>query len=399
MNRLAIAIAVLMALLTGLVLSQIGYLALRPAPVASRPSAQALTVAQSFYDDLNNVLATGDRSIESAIASNFVEHTPERAGSRTLPEMIDRLLAVRATWPHLRLTVVDLEQHDQLVAVRLNVDPGEPAEIPGIPLQATSVGEALEIVQIEHGGVTARWEASTPVATVDLHADIAWDDPSFDLPAIQQIALDPGDSVQLPLAASIVLLAETGSVLLDREGTDVLGISRSLREPLRPGEVRILQGAKDRSVTISNASSEPAALWVFSTSKRAVGESAALEATPEPGLPSLVAFLPVQRPSSSISGAIQLSITRLTLPPGATVPVHELGAIEEIAVLDGSIEVTVGEERVLLCRNGSASPFDDAETIAAGEGVSARESTSLGYHVTGLQPATILVMRVELATT
>jgi hypothetical protein len=42
MNKLTVAIAVLMALLTGLILSQIGMLAMRPAPVESRPSAQAL---------------------------------------------------------------------------------------------------------------------------------------------------------------------------------------------------------------------------------------------------------------------------------------------------------------------------------------------------------------------
>jgi quercetin dioxygenase-like cupin family protein len=398
MNKLTVAIAVLMALLTGLILSQIGMLAMRPAPVESRPSAQALTVAQSFYDDLNNVLATGDRSIDSAVTSTFVEHTPEGKAERTLPEMVDHLLAMRATWPQLRLTVVDLEQHDQMVAARLKIDPGQPAAIPGIPLQAATAGEFLEFLQVESGGVTARWESGTPVATVDLRADLPWDDPSFDLPAIQQIPLGSHASIQLPLDASIVLVGETGSVLLDQGGTDSLGTSRSSREPLQAGEVRILEGAKDRVLAVNNSSADPAAFWVFSTGRSAIGESSGPEATPEPDSPALVAFLPVQRPSSLVDGATQLSITRLTLPPGATVPVHELGAIEEIAVLDGSIEVTVGEDRALLCSDGAAQPFDGTEFVAAGEGVSARESTSLGYHVTGLQPATILVMRLQLAS-
>jgi hypothetical protein len=398
MNRFTVTIAVLMALLTGLILSQIGSLALHPAPVQSRPSAQALTVAQSFYDDLNNVLSTGDRSIDSAVASAFVEHTPDGQADRTLPEMIDRLLAMRGTWPHLRITVVDLEQHDQLVSARLQIDPGKPAAIPGIPLQAASSGEALEFLQIENSGVVARWEAGPPVATVDLRADIAWDDPSFDLPAIQQIPLGPHASLQLPLDASIVLVGETGSVLLDQGGTDSLGTSRSSREPVRAGEVRILQGAKDRVLAVDNPSADPAAFWVFSTGRRAIDGSTGPEATPEPDSPALIAFLPVQRPSSLIGGATQLSITRLTLPPGATVPVQELGAIQEIAVLDGALEVTVGAERALLCSDGAAQPFDGTETVAAGEGVSARESTSLGYHVTGLRPATILIMRIQLAS-
>jgi quercetin dioxygenase-like cupin family protein len=187
-------------------------------------------------------------------------------------------------------------------------------------------------------------------------------------------------------------------VLLDRAGTDPLGTNRSAREPLQAGDVRILQGAKDHYLTIQNSSGDPAALWVFSTGRSAIGESSAPEATPEPGPSALVAFLPVQRPSSTVGEATQLSITRLVLPPGATVPVHELGAIEEIAVLDGALEVTVGAERALLCSDGAAQPFGGTETVATGEGVSARESTSLGYHVTGLQPATILVMRLQLAS-
>jgi hypothetical protein len=400
MNRLMVAIAVLLALLTGLILSQIGMLALRPAPAQSHPSTRALTIAQTFYDDLNNVLATGDRSIDSAVASAFVEHTPDGQADRTLPEMIDRLLAVRATWPRLRITVVDLEQHDQLVSAHLRIDPGEPAAIPCIPLQATSAGSFLEFLQIESGGVTDRWDSGpgAPVATVDLRADIAWDDPSFELPAIQQIPLDAHASIQLPLEASLVLVGETGSVLLDQGGTDSLGTSRSPREPLEAGDVRILQGAKDRVLAVNNSSADPAAFWVFSTGRSAIGDSSAPEATPEPNGPALVAFLPVQRPSSLVGGATQLSITRLTLPPGATVPVHELGAIQEIAVLDGALEVTVGAERALLCVDGAAQPFDGTESIAAGEGVSARESTSLGYHVTGLRSATILIMRIQLAS-
>ena len=194
-----------------------------------------------------------------------------------------------------------------------------------------------------------------------------------------------------------MLVGQTGSVLLDQGGTDSLGTSRSPRDPLEAGDVRILQGAKDRVLAVDNSSADPAAFWVFSTGRSAIGESSGPR-QPRNRRSALVAFLPVQRPSSLVGGATQLSITRLTLPPGATVPVHELGAIQEIAVLDGALEVTVGAERALLCVDGAAQPFDGTESIAAGEGVSARESTSLGYHVTGLRPATILIMRIQLAS-
>ncbi len=398
MNRFTVAIAVALALVTGLVLSQIGLLALQPEPVESLPSTRALTIAQSFYNEVNNVLATGDQSIDTAVASAFVEHLPDGQADRTLPDMIDQLLDLRSTWPRLRLTVVELEQQGLMVAARLKIEPGEPAPIPGLPLQAVSAGELLEFLQIENGGVIARWASGTPVATVDLHTRFPWDDSSLGLPAIQQIALDPGNSVQIPLDASIALLGAAGMVMLDRDGVDPLGISHSAREPLQQGEVRILQGAKDRFLTIGNASGDPAVLWAISTGRRAVGAPSPAESTPEAGHPTLVTFLPVAKPPSSTGGTMRISITRLVLPPGAAVPVRELGAIEEVAVLDGAIEVTVGDGRALKCSGGAAQPFDETETIAAGEGISARESTSLGYRVTGLRSATILIVRLEFAS-
>lgn len=398
MSRLTAAIAILLALLTGLVLGQVGYLAMRPTPAESRPSAQAPIIAQSFYEDLNGVLATGERSVDTAIASSFLEHTTDEQGDRTLAEMVDRLLAVRVTWPRLRMTVVDVEQFDRLVSVRLRIDPGDPADIPGIPLPVASEGEVLEFLQIEGGGVTDRWDsgAGGPVATVDLRADVAWDDPSVDLPAIQHVALDSNESIQLPLDAPLLLLGETGSVEVSRAGTDLQGTSRSAREPLQIRDVRILEGAKDRILDIRNESDDPAALWVFSTDFSAAQAWAPPEATPEPVIPGLVAFLPVQRPSSLVGGATRISITRLTLPAGATVPVQQLGAIVEIVVLEGALEVTIAEGRALLCSDGGARPFEGTETVSVGEGVSARESASLGYHVAGLHLTTILVMHVEL---
>ena len=83
-----------------------------------------------------------------------------------------------------------------------------------------------------------------------------------------------------------------------------------------------------------------------------------------------------------------------------TVALGELSLDGRLVPVAGALPAAMAaavEDRALLCRDGAAQPFDGTETVAAGEGVSARETTSLGYHVTGLRAATILVMRVQLA--
>jgi hypothetical protein len=95
----------------------------------------------------------------------------------------------------------------------------------------------------------------------------------------------------------------------------------------------------------------------------------------------------------------RLSILRVTLPPGATIAAPHSGIIEVVAVIDGDLEVTAVHGRALVCLDGSsAHPFDDTVTISAGEGVSANEAASLEYRVSGSQPVTILLMRIEANT-
>lgn len=401
MTKATASIAAILTLLTGLLLGQIGSLALhadRPERARSYSSPQALATARSFYDGMNRLLASGDRSIETTVAPGFVDHTLSEQQGRTLPEMIDWLLAMRATWPHVQMRVVDLEQKDRLIAVRLEFDPGVAAPIPGVPLTPPAPSRVLEFLRVEGSGVTDRWDADTwlPVATFSVDTDVDWNGQSLVVPAIEHLSLDPGRSMQLPLDRTVILRAESGRVQLDRAGTDLDGNRHPAQEPLDAGTVRILAGAG--ALTLRNVSSEAAEVWAVSANGSSTEPEGSDDAAPEPPRQprqAFVAFMPLQV-SSDMAGRQHLSVTQISLPPGATVADHVPGIIEEIAVLDGSIQVTIGHGRALKCTAGNmAHPFDGTETIAAGEGVSAKGTASLGYRVTGPQPATFLIMRIE----
>lgn len=399
MTRRAATTAIILALLTGIVLGQLGSLAVHPGdarPAASKSSPRALVTARSFYESIDRLLVSGDRSIESIVTPEFVDHQSNGDDERTLPEMIDWLLALRATWPHLRIQVVDLQQHDRLIAVRLNIDPGDPSSLPGVPLTTSLPHQVREFLRVEVAVVAERWAAAAqlPVVTRGMNFEDHWSDAALVAPGIEQIVLDPGRSVHLWPREQIIIWTESGSVQFDRAGVDLEGNRRSLQDPLDAGQIRIQEGGTPLSVR--NVSIEPAEIWLLSNDISRTEQHASSESTTELAQPSIVAFIPLHVSTGVRGSPRRLSIAHLTLPPGSMVIPHTPGIVEEIAVLSGVIEVNVDRGRALVCTDGNtAQPFDDTVTISTGQGVSANESASLGYRAAGPQPATILVMHIE----
>ncbi len=391
MSKAATTTAAMLALLTGLVLGQIGTSIAHSGAfgvTAANSSPRALETATAFYEGLNRLVESGDRSIESTVAPGFVEHTLSGQEDRTLQQMIDVWLALGSTFPHLRLHVIDLQQRDRHITVRLEIDPGAPTSEYGVSLGAPSPHQVLEVLRVEGAGITERWEAigQLPVVTFSMETEVRWNSGSVVVPAVQHVVLAPGRSTKLPYFENIILRAESGSVLLDRAGEGSDGTRRPVREPLEAGQVRVLDG--NDAVTLRNVASVPAELWAFSANS-SVPVSAA------PGQPRFVALIPL--PLSSEMRAIpqRLTIVRISLPSGATIAAPASDIIETV-VLDGALHVSVDYGRALVLRDGrTPQPFDDSVTITAGQGMSAKGTASLSYRATGSLPTTILMMRID----
>ena len=399
MTRTAASIAVVLALLTGLVLGQLGSLATQPAAFRSTTSSTApgaLATARAFYDNLNLLLETGDRAIESSIAPGFIEHVSDGQPDRSLPEMIDWLLATRATWPQMRVTIVSLDQHDSMIVARLEIDPGNPRSIPGVPLPAFEPRLVTEHLRIEGGGITDRWSAvlGLPVSTLALQTELSWNSPALTMPAVVRIALEPGHVMQVPLDGPAILRVESGTVQLSHASHDLDGNEHSAIEPIDAGGGtcaeyrRRIHGAQRLHRTGGSLG--------FHQQRRHDFSIAGDTRRPSPRTcESTDSFHCCDHPLWQVT-LQQISITRVTLPPGATVVPHEAGVMEAVVVLDGELMVTVERGRALLSPEGAtAHLFDDSVAIAAGAGISAKGSTSLGYQVAGSRPATLLVMRID----
>jgi hypothetical protein len=254
-SKIAATTAVILALLTGLVLGQFGSVIPRSGTsdsTVSDPSPKALERASAFYAGLNLLIATGDRSVETTVAPGFIDHTMSPQDDRTLQQMIDEWLTVGSTFPHLQVRVLAMEQRDRQIAVLLEVDPGPPSAELGISLAALPPYQALEFLRVEGAGVTERWETSgqLPVVSSGMELDVRWDTRNLVTPAIRQVVLDPGRSTKLLTAGSVILMSESGHVLLDRAGADPDGNMLPVAEPLSAGQARVF--AAYDSLTLTN---------------------------------------------------------------------------------------------------------------------------------------------------
>jgi quercetin dioxygenase-like cupin family protein len=400
MSRTVTSTAVILALLTGLVLGQLGSFVRQPVafgPAAPSASPRSLAAARAFSDGIDRLMESGDRAVESTLAPGFIERAQDGQPDRTAPAMIDWLLATRATWPHMRVTVVSLDQHDSTIVACLEIDPGAPQAIPGVHLLEVEPRVVTEFLLVEGAMILDRWSADfgLPVATFTLGTASSWNGPSLSVPAIMHLRLEAGQAMQVPLEGPAIVRVDSGTVQLDRAGNDQNGMPHSAMEPIGAGEVRILDTMTP--VMAHNLSLDPGELWVFTMNVDADFQWGTHPTTESENAPlQIAAFIPLLNEDPG-GAPRRISITRVTLPPGATVNPHGAGIVEEIAVLDGAIKVTVENGRVLRCHHGdNPDTVDDGAIVASGSGISAKGDTSFGYRVSGEHPATLLVVHIDV---
>jgi hypothetical protein len=394
----------LLALLTGLVLGQLGPLALsRPqsATFVSTVSAQDLATARSFYDGVNRFLTSDDRAIASMLAFDFVDHTDALPNERNAEQLLAGWTATRSLLPHLRLTVVDVQVVGTVIAVRLEVDPGVVPAFPGIPLAAPAARSVVEFLRIRNSMVAERWSGDDrlPGMAMTLHADFVRKGPNMSGPTIERISLSAGESVAFSGDDTVVLQVTSGTLLLDRAGIDIdsRGAVHPSSDPLAAGQIRVVE-VKDtlvlRNRTDTATEFLASSLYGLYPVTGAPSGNATAVAAPAVSITAL-AYMPLLL--TDLPGdRLRLTVTEVTLPAGASMAAHTPGLVEEIVVLDGALEATVQTGRALVSAgNGQAQPFDGIETASAGQGFSASSIATLSYRVASAQPAALLIMTIE----
>lgn len=402
MTKTTATIVAILALLTGLVLGQIGSLAVprsQTAPSVSAVSEQDLATARAFYDELNRFIATGERGVESMLALDFVDYTDSFPNGRNAAQFMTAWSAIGSFLPQLQLEAVDLQGRGALIAVRLDVHPGPSVAIPGLSVTAPAAGSVVEFLRIEHAMVAERWGAGDrlPGMAVTLDADFDRTGPSLSGPVIQRLSLPAGQEVALSGTGTVVLRVISGELRLDRAAVDPQRVTHPISDPATSGQFRIVDVID--TLLIRNLSQTATEFFAFSLHGLypiEASPSGAATAVATPGIEvTALSYMPIELNGSS-NKHLRLSVTEVILPAGSWVAPHTPAIVEEIVVLDGALEASVHSGRALVTlANGQAQPFDGFETASAGQGFSASSVATLGYRVASAQPATLLIMTIE----
>ncbi len=397
-------IASFLALLTGLVLGQLGSLAvprLQSASFVSTVSDQELAAARAFYDEMNRFLATGNSEVESMLALDFVDYTGSRPSGQNAEQLMAGWSAIGVFLPHIQLEVVDLQAWGTQIAVRLEIRPGPASVISGIPVAAPAASSAVEFLRIQNGKIAERWsnDDRLPGMAMTLHADFDRTGSALSGPVIQRLSLPAGQEAALTGDDTVVLRVISGELQLNRAAVDPQRGGRPTSDPVESGQIRIVSDAD--TLVLRNLSPTATDLLAFSLYGLYPVEtplSTTATAVIAPGIETMnLAYMPLQM-TAPLDKRLRLSVTEVTLPAGAWVAPHTPDGVEEIVVLDGTLEASVQSGRALISAgNVPSKPFDGVETASAGQGFSASSFATLGYRVTSAQPATLLIMTIEPA--
>jgi predicted ester cyclase len=406
MTKSTAIVATLLALLTGLVLGQLSSLAvprLQSASFVSTVSAQDLATARAFYDEMNRFLATGDSGAESLLALDFVDYTGSLPSGRNAEQLMAVWSAIRSFLPDLQLEVVGLQASGAMIAVRLEVHPGTAPNIPGVPVTAPAASSVVEFLRIERAKVAERWSSDDrlPGLAMTLHADFDPTGRSLSGPVIQRLSLPAGQEVALSGDDTVVLRVISGELRFNRAAVDPQRVTHPTSDPIATGQTRIVDVSGTLLVrNLSPTTTEFLAFSLYGLYPVETPLANTATAVAPPGVEALalaLAYLPLRLTGSSLD-RLCLSVSEVTLPAGARVVPYTPGVVVEIVVLDGALEVSVQSGRALVSNgDGQMHPFDDVETVSAGQGFSASSIVTLSYRVAGAQPATLLIMTIEPA--
>jgi hypothetical protein len=335
MRRAVVPLALVLALVSGVVLAEARLVVLAPiAAVGPDPQAHAGdTVVRRFYAAANTVLRTGDpAALDAAVALDLVEHSAEPPLPPTRAGLARSLLALRAAFPRARLAVEGVVVQASAAAARVRVD--------GLAAGDGAVWGPVDLFRwdgdrvVEHWGAFAAPALPEPLAQVPL----AVRPPAAHTLLLQREAYPAGAGRRVRAAYGARLLCvEAGalSVLVDPRSPASARVVPAAgtvvgQAPAGPGEeARLADGAcvlfpEGAVATVANAGTAPAtALRVEVVAAGSTGTDAGSFPTAgglEDGVPGaglVRRWYLAGAPRIALPvGAATLTLARRTLAPG-----------------------------------------------------------------------------------
>ena len=383
-------LACVLALATGLGLLGTGELLLEaPPPGAPQTAAEATEgVVRRFYDAANEAIATGDpAALEAVVAPGLLAPEPRPGAAPSWPGLVDRLAALHAAAPALRLEPEAVVAGEAEAMARVAVRGAGPGTFLGLPLaDRPRPWGAVDAFGVAGGRVVA---FRSPVDGLGVlrelgRARLEVERPAGRVIAVERLTYAPGASRWAQTAGGArVLYLEAGALTVETAG--------DAREPALFAPAGSGGGAKDRREVVPgrplrltagdrlvlpertryqtrNAEGEPAVCLSLGIAPPPppLPVSAGPSATPAGiAVQDLGDGLPVALPLRGV----EVALGRATLGPGARLAwVGGAGPVL-LAVESGRLELATTGEAAWVRRgaDGARAALTSA-TLAAGDG-------------------------------
>lgn len=416
MRRAVVPLALVLALVSGVVLAEARLVLMAPivADSADPRVHDNNALIRRFYAAVNEALERGDIDpVARLVDPAFVDHAPRPGATADRAGFLQAMASLHAVAPQLRLAVLDLLAQGDRVAARVAPAGGDGASFLGWPLPAGGLWGDVDMFRVEGGQVAEHWGASAmPASFASLLATtVPVERPTRKAVTLERwiYAPDAGETWVTGLGF-LVVLVDAGTLTIEvdaRSGGGVRQISHgrvdaaSDDRPLAPGQATTLEPRdavvipQGNQIDLRNDGAEPAVAAVVQ----------AVMPVPQPGLVSGAGGAPAAPgvvhtglagglTANLPAGRATVAIGRATLATGAELLAHRVDVAELVEVESGSLALTADEGAAWVTSQVEGTYRADGRTVPAGGGVLVEAGATAAYHASGDGPLGLLVATI-----
>jgi hypothetical protein len=370
------------------------------APARQRSNKAALRVANSYYDAVNHLLATGDSALlERQLNDRFGYISTSNSASGSAAELVADLGSLRSAYPDARYVVEDLESREELVFATIRITGGNAGDLASIGLPPLDGTSAEEVLRIRDGSISAAWSSAQNTARFTNIAAVAvpaFGEPNL-VPQLRRWTIAPSGNGRGKPGTMLILVVESGTIRIaldaDDPGARTVSIAGRGEVPLvakiprdlAVGDALIVPGRA--GYRYSNLGSEPAQLIAMEMTPHSAAASKPPVASDGVTRTLLARGITLE----AGNGGVCIGFGQMTLPGGfrwTHDPVTE--GSELVAITYGTLAVSANEGLTWTIADGAPRA---AETLEAGSGsgfaVGSRGTVT--YGATGEIPAAALI--------
>ncbi len=400
----------LLSVATALSLLRLSELLAEPSPWIAPVDASAQTVlVHRFYAAFNATVGI-DRppDLDGVLGEDIVAHLEPPGSAPTRDGVIERLAALRATYPSAQLQPQDVRAQGDTVVAQVRIGDSTAGAFLGLPLDGNLVPwGAVDVFRIAGGVIAEIWSGrgEAPYLTPVAEATLDLPESALNTVALERVTLEPGASIpagsvlgpeMIYLEVGRLTVADAGSVggavVPSQVAADPLGgrggaVVAIVGEILAPGDVLLVPlGARAVLRNAGELASE-----VLMVSARRLGGVAYATSETEP-------VAPFEAPSGVVGvdlapsplirvpgGPALLGLGHAVLAPGATWPVATAGVVV-LVIGSGSFSVERTSESA-WSRRGADGPLSASTDGLFGQGDAiAFEAGAATVHSAGDSP-------------